>query len=173
RLSEQSEEAAGHIDTGIEKVIQIADQQMKHILDPDRIEAESQRLNGFVSDLSDMANMYDELEQLNQTVFRSTSESVDQITGLTVDAFARVQFQDITRQRLEQIKAAHELIDQHIAAVPKAILDRETFYELDTLNLDELYEGYYMEDQRLIHDKVNGQNVNKPATPELPAIELF
>ncbi|MDQ7014983.1 MAG: methyl-accepting chemotaxis protein, partial [Gammaproteobacteria bacterium] len=47
RLSEQSEEAAGHIDTGIEKVIQIADQQMKHILDPDRIEAESQRLNGF------------------------------------------------------------------------------------------------------------------------------
>jgi len=172
RLSEQSEEVAGHIDLGIEKVIQIADQQMKNMLDEARIKRESQRLNCFVTDLNSMATMHDNLEQLNQTLFDKTSQSVEEITRLTVEAFSRVQFQDITRQRLEQIKTAHEMIDRHIMALPAAILETSEFYAMDRLELDALYEGYYMEDQRQIHQQATGMACPTPQ-PELPKIELF
>jgi len=173
RLSEQSEEAANHIGEGIEKAIGLAHQQMKHLLDEDRMAAENRRLTAFVTDLSQMAGMYEELEGLNQTLFDQTSSNVEKITHLTVETFARIQFQDITRQRLEQIKEAHCLIDRHIVAVSAAIVDRDAFYALECLDLDSLYEGYYMEDQRLIHEQVTGKSPTQAPVDALPAIELF
>jgi len=110
---------------------------------------------------------------LNQTLFDQTSSNVEKITHLTVETFARIQFQDITRQRLEQIKEAHSLIDQHIMAVSAAIVDRDAFYALECLDLDSLYEGYYMEDQRLIHERVTGKSPTQAPVDALPAIELF
>jgi len=172
RLSEQSEEAANHIGEGIEKAIGSAHQQMDYLLDEERMANENRRLTAFVTDLSQMAGMYAELENLNQTLFDQTSSNVEKITSLTVETFARIQFQDITRQRLEQIKTAHEMIDRHIMALPAAILEKSAFYALDGLELDALYEGYYMEDQRQIHQQATGMACPTPQ-PELPKIELF
>jgi len=173
-LSSQSEEAANLIEQGIEKAVEMVRLQMEHIFNEDQEEQENARLNQFASELSNMTNTYSELETLNQSILDKMSRNSEQIQQLIIETFAQLQFQDITRQRLEQIKNAHEIIDQHIEDVHAAIADIDAFYALESLNIDALHENYHMEEQRLIHQKITGDTTRPVAkSSTLPSIELF
>ncbi|MBF7073194.1 hypothetical protein ISG33_07270 [Glaciecola sp. MH2013] len=176
-LSGQSENAANLIDQGIDKAINMVQEQMEHILDQANSEMENEKLANFAKELESLSETYHNLEDLNERMLeRMTLANVATKTTV-VESFASVQFQDITRQRMEQIKDAHALIAtqlQSIDEVATSPSDNNYPLELDTKSL---HENYVMQDQRDAHNRADNNAASSKASQNEddapPAIQLF
>lgn len=168
KLSAQSQDAAERIDSGIDHAVNEVENQMRHILDQDKIIAENQELNRFAQELASMADMYQEVENLNQRVMTNMEQGVATVRDKVIETFGEVQFQDITRQRIEAVQASHQMINQHLAALGSCGGASEIL-GIAPISVDALYSNYVMEDQRDLHTE------NKPekSTDAPPVIELF
>jgi len=173
-LSAQSKDVANQIEQGIKKAVETVQHQMGEIMNQEKAEAENRNLRNFSTQLRSMIDTYIELEELNQAILDKMSMNNEQTRQLVIETFSQIQFQDITRQRLEQIRIAHQIIDQHITEIQATIGNKEAFDALQHLDTDYLHENYHMEEQRLIHQKATGDTA-KAASISAPAplIELF
>jgi methyl-accepting chemotaxis protein len=181
-LSSQSENAANHIDMGIEKAIKMVEEQMAHMLDHQKIEQENVRLQQYASELTKLSQVYSELEELNTHTLNRIELGADEARNLVVDTFANIQFQDITRQRLEQFKHAHAQCDQHQQTLQDSLANLNVLRNVEPFDLEKLKDAYYMSEQRTIHQA--STQTSQAASPPLannkpsnagaePAIELF
>ena len=84
--------------------------------------------------------------------------------------YSRIQFQDIIRQRLEQITKAHDTLNEHLAFCSHVITNPEAIKEYEPLNVDSIRHHYVMEDQRASHDEITQTSHQKD---EGAKIELF
>ena len=170
-LSGQSENAANQIDMGIDKAINMVEAQMAHMLDQNKIESENVRLQKYADELTKLSETYADLENLNTTILTEMENSSAVAKDKVLETFSAVQFQDITRQRLEQIQHAFEHLEKYQQGLENALPD---FYELkrvESFDTNTLQENYVMEEQRQIHSQVeNGEIQN---TKKSPDIELF
>jgi len=174
-LSAQSKEAANRIDRGIEKAVDVVREQTTSMMNEMQQENEAnEKLSGYINDLSAIADTYSDRDNVNSILVDKISQNTEQARQLIIETFGQLQFQDIVRQRMEQIKQAHETIDTHINDFQIAVVNKGDFYELKRLDTESLYENYYMEDQRAIHEQANGEaNESAPKADTLAAIELF
>ena len=111
-------------------------------------------------------------------VLAQVQSGSQQLSEMFVAALSSVQFQDVTRQQIENVVGALTRLDGH-AVVLADRLDEidQSQVEFESLDqhLNELYGSYVMSSQRESHDSVLGGAkprlvvVNAP----LPAIELF
>lgn len=170
-LSSQSENAANHIDVGIEKAINMVEKQMAHMLDQDKIEKENNKLQQYAKGLTTLSGTYSELEALNTEVLAQMEYGSAQAKNLVVDTFASVQFQDITRQRIEQVQQSHQQINQYITDLQNNIGNIKVLENHAPFDINALNSGYHMEDQRNIHSQVTGQSAQ--SVNKAPDIELF
>lgn len=170
-LSSQSENAANHIDMGIEKAINMVEEQMAHMLDHKKIEQENIRLQRYAVELTKLSETYQELESLNTQTLDHIRHGADTSKALVIETFAHVQFQDIARQRLEQFKHANAKINNYLNQVEDALQNPEVMKSIPAFDMDSLQEAYYMQDQRNIHSSSTGEK--QKANAGEPAIELF
>ncbi|MCP3429447.1 methyl-accepting chemotaxis protein [Opacimonas viscosa] len=170
-LSGQSENAANQIDMGIDKAINMVEAQMAHMLDQNKIESENVRLQKYANELTKLSETYTDLENLNSTILNEMENSSAIAKDKVLETFSAVQFQDITRQRLEQIQQAFEHLEKYQQGVENALPDYHELQRIKPFDANTLKENYVMEEQRQIHSKVaNGGTGNKKNTPD---IELF
>lgn len=170
-LSGQSENAANHIDVGIEKAINMVEEQMAHMLDQNKIEKENHKLQQYAKELTTLSQTYAELEALNTNVLDKMENGAAQTKSLVIDTFASVQFQDITRQRIEQVQQSHQQLNQYLSELQTNIGNYTTLRTQAPFDIDALNSGYFMQDQRDIHDKALGKTSG--AAAKEPDIELF
>lgn len=117
-----------------------------------------------------LASSYLELHREHGELFAQIDRSAEVVKGLVAEALASVQFQDITRQRIELVVKVIGEVDQRIARLLGHML-RPGAAALDDCRLDpdQMKGQYVMHEQRADHASI----VGAPDQAQPPAIELF
>jgi methyl-accepting chemotaxis protein len=93
-----------------------------------------------------------------------------------MNALASVQFQDVTRQQIEQVIDALNRLDSHSAMLAQRLDEFENpDYEVRPLSehLDQIYSKYVMDSQRETHHAATGQAGQPVSSGSGPKVELF
>ena len=109
--------------------------------------------------------------------------SAEALASMFVDTLASVQFQDVTRQQIEQVVGAMKRMEGQMLVLANLLEDPEQPDQENALSslaehLDELFTNYVMDQQRDSHQQaLTGQADSQSAAPEATAapskVELF
>ena len=77
------------------------------------------------------------------------------LSAMFMDVLSNIQFQDVTRQQIEQVQNALNRLDMHVAQMVEMMQSRD-FSNAASIkeHIDQIYEGYVMDKQRSIHTSV-------------------
>ena len=175
-LSSQSSEAAEKIETGIKSALDAAHLQGEKMLNSTRANDTCELLTGFSESLENITAHYRVLEELNPKMLACFSQSATEVAFKVSGAIAKIQFQDIIRQRTEHVKLEQDAIVSLFGQFSSYINNREHFDDSFNLSTKEMFEKYVMEDQRKIHFDINEsspEEKNEFEEAREPKIELF
>ena len=175
KLSGESEKAVQQINQGIDRVASSIQGQFAEKLAHSNIEAERAALQVFADQLAQLADSYTEVTMHEQVVINSVHASSEKLTTMFMDALASIQFQDVTRQQVEQVVDALNRLDEHSGLLAKRLIGsddpNQKFVPLNA-HLDEIYSSYVMSSQRDSHHSALKSGKSEPSAKS-PKVELF
>ena len=157
KLSYETEDAVQKIDEGIATVNSIIESRLKDKLAQSGIEEERKTLEAFAEKLESLGQSYEQFAHRENAILEHIGSSSNKLAEMFMDAMAKVQFQDITRQQIEQVIAGIEHIDAHTLGIASALERAESHEEASPFikplkaQFDALYANYVMDSQRDIH----------------------
>lgn len=175
RLAEESKNAAEVIGQGVRQVSTALEQQLvQRLAEHEQTSAQETRsLEQLAGQLAELGNQHAASMQEFSAVLRHLSSSSGKLSEMIMEQLARMQFQDVVRQKIEHVIATMGRVSQHIRAVMEVVetprLDAPSLTKLTT---EDLQKGYVTTEQRQIHAKVSGQTLTL-TNREQKAIELF
>jgi methyl-accepting chemotaxis protein len=175
KLSGATDQAVTQINAGIQKVAKSIEEHFKDKMVGDHIDGERAALQSFSAQLDDLGKSYQEVTDHESSVMAQIHDSSSALAEMFMNALASVQFQDVTRQQIEQVLDALNRLDSHA----NLLADRlhqfdDPHFEFKPLSehLDQIYSSYVMSSQRDSHQASMGGT--KTSTDEgRPKIELF
>jgi methyl-accepting chemotaxis protein len=176
KLSADSEKAVNQINQGIQTVAQTIETQFQEKLSSDHIEAERKALESFGIQLDDLGKSYQEVMAHETQVLLKVQETSNQLADMFMNAMASVQFQDVTRQQIEQVIDALNRLDEHSNLLSDRLERREDpDVRLQPLSahLDQMYSSYVMNSQRNSHNSALKQGPANNEAAGGPKVELF
>ncbi|MBI5900979.1 MAG: chemotaxis protein [Rhodocyclales bacterium] len=174
KLSRATDEAVGQISSGIQAVANSIEGQFEEKLSKDNAASEREALESFAVQLDDLGRSYKEVTEHGAGVMSTITESSRQLADMFMSALASVQFQDVTRQQIEQVVDALDRLDSHSTMLAERLAQLEDpAFELQPLaaHLDQIYGNYVMDSQRNTHNSVTRGEAT--AEPGGPKVELF
>ncbi|KAB2911690.1 MAG: methyl-accepting chemotaxis protein [Dechloromonas sp.] len=175
KLSSETETAVVKISQGISAVAEHIETQFQDKLSNVNLAKERQLLEFFSTQLSELGRGYEELMRHQSTVLSQILEGSRQLASMFMEAQASVQFQDVTRQQIEQVMQALSQLDEHaglLAERLRAYEDPAFVYQPIAKHLEALYSRYVMESQRTTHQSSLKREA-LTAEPASARIELF
>ena len=175
KLSAETDKAVGQISRGIAAVADSIEAQFQDKLSHDSATSERTSLESFAAQLDELGNSCKELTAREARVMATIVESSQKLGEMFMSALASVQFQDVTRQQIEQVVDALQRLDAHALLLAGRLEQLEDpHFTLQPLSehLDQIYSGYVMESQRDSHRNVTKQPASG-ASQAGPKIELF
>ena len=180
KLSGETENAVSKISEGIASVSKTIQTQFGAQLETDQVESERKTLVDFSEQLEGLAGDYSTLIENNEKMLANIKESSSELASMFMEALASVQFQDITRQQIEQVLKAMDCLDKQAELLAARLRDSEApnpQYTPLKQHLEALYSGYVMESQRTQHQRamtgVPSSAASTSASAGSPKIELF
>jgi methyl-accepting chemotaxis protein len=177
KLSGETDKAVGQISKGIQTVANSIEGQFKETLSHDSASSERHALESFAAQLDDLGKSYKEVTEHEAAVMSTITDSSQQLAGMFMSALASVQFQDVTRQQIEQVIDALNRLDKHsMLLAGRLAAMEEPGFRLQPLSehLEQMYGNYVMDSQRDVHNTANrGENKPAAASKAGPKIELF
>lgn len=124
----------------------------------------------FVNDNSSLAVSLNKMHTYLIQIVNKSFEAMNQIHQDIINALANMQYQDISRQQIEQVKEALENLSTYLATLKNSL--EKNSYELTSLQdfISAMRQKYTMHRQHVTHDSIIGE-ITKAETR--PAIELF
>jgi len=175
KLSAETDKAVGQINQGIQAVASSIEAQFQDKLKTGNIQAEREALQGFSGQLNALGQNYQEMTQHDTEVMARVRESSQQLSAMFMDALASVQFQDVTRQQIEQVINALDRLDGHAALLADRLEqfeDPQFVLRPLAAHLDEIYSSYVMSSQRDSHHGALHESA-APSDKGGPKVELF
>jgi methyl-accepting chemotaxis protein len=178
KLSGETEQVVGQISKGIKGVADSIEGQFADKLSHDNAATERTALESFAAQLSALGKNYKEVTDHEAEVMATITESSEQLAGMFMSALASVQFQDVTRQQIEQVIDALNRLDGHATMLGDRLHQLEDpHFELLPLaaHLEQMYGNYVMDSQRHVHNSVQHSATGSVARASKagPKIELF
>jgi len=177
KLSGATDQAVTRIDQGIRAVALSIESHFKDKMSIAHIEAERTELQTFAAQLDDLGKSYQEVTDHEAQVMVQIGNSSQQLAEMFMNALASVQFQDVTRQQIEQVIDALNRLDSHASLLAERLNQFENpNFELQPLSqhLAQMYGNYVMSSQRDSHHAAMG---NAPVKADSDTggskIELF
>lgn len=174
KLSAGADKAVTQINQGIMAMANSIETQFQDKLASQNIEAEREALESFAQQLEDLGKSYREVTQHETAVLVTVKDSSAKLADMFMNALASVQFQDVTRQQIEQVIDALNRFDDHA----RLLVDRleqfgDPHFKMRPLSehLDQLYSNYVMSSQRSTHNQA--LHSAGEAEPQGPKVELF
>jgi len=131
-------------------------------------------LKGIVQNMADLERRFNtasgEMRQVIESVQTSNNDLVTQLA----EALGQIQFQDVVRQRVEQVGKALQDLTDHTRLITGKLADEGWDGTLNPTLKERLalhVGSYVMKSQRSIHAAVLG--AHSPDSADCPAIELF
>ena len=177
KLSAATDQAVTQINQGIQDVARSIESQFQDKLSSDNVEAERATLNVFSLQLGELGQSYKEAIDHGTGVVVTVRDNSRKLADMFMNALASVQFQDVTRQQIEQVIAALGRLDQHaqlLATRLENVEDGDATVPALAEHLDQIYSGYVMDSQRDSHEQAMGGGAPSAARPGGgPKVELF
>ncbi|MBS1198601.1 MAG: methyl-accepting chemotaxis protein [Proteobacteria bacterium] len=172
RLSTESEKAVAKINHGIEEVAEWIEADFAEKLSESNIDVERQSLRRFGTQLNQLGESYKEVTEHETNLLITVTETSHRLSGLFMNALASIQFQDVTRQQLEQVARALGILDHHAHQLAERLNSHSAEGSIKPLSeqLDQVFNTYVMESQRSVHAQAMGIGAQKISSPK---IELF
>lgn len=175
KLSGETDHAVSKIQEGISKVTQTIDAQFRKKLEESNIEQQKEVLENFSRHLDSMGSNYHKLMQRDEETLANIGNTSKTLSSMFMDVLASIQFQDVTRQQIEQVQGALSRLDTHIAQMVEMMRSKDLSNAASIKeHIDQIYEGYVMEKQRDIHTSAMGGHTQLAGASASPQkIELF
>ena len=178
KLSGETEAAVVKISRGIQSVASSIETQFQDKLSNINVDKEKSMLEFFSKQLHELGENYESLMRHESGVLTEVQASSRKLAEMFMDAQASVQFQDVSRQQLEQVIQALYRLDGHAGMLADRLraFEQEDFsYQPIAEHLDALYSRYVMEGQRSVHDASLQRDQAAPASSggSQPRVELF
>ncbi|HEY6895913.1 MAG TPA: methyl-accepting chemotaxis protein [Rhodocyclaceae bacterium] len=174
KLSGESEKAVQQINQGIDQVASSIETQFRDKLAHSNIDAERATLENFAQQLTHLGESYKEVTEHEAQVLAHFMTSSQQLGTMFMEALASIQFQDVTRQQVEQVLSAMERLAGHMATLARRLnnVDDPNFQFVPlSEHLDQIYSSYVMSSQRSSHNSALHQSAAAEKTG--PKVELF
>jgi methyl-accepting chemotaxis protein len=154
KLSGETEIAVVKISLGIKSVVGNIQVQFQDKLSAVNLDREKQMLEFFSAQLNELGQSYEALMRHEAGVLAEVQSSSTQLTAMFMEAQASVQFQDVSRQQIEQVITALTQLDEHAGLLAERLSAYEEAgfsYKPIAQHLEALYGTYVMEGQRGVH----------------------
>ncbi len=115
KLSAQADKAVGQINQGIQQVATSIETQFQDKLSNTNVEGERDALLHFGAQLNILGETYRQMAAHDAEMLVRMRDSSQRLSAMFMDALASVQFQDVTRQQIEQVINALDRLDGHAA----------------------------------------------------------
>jgi methyl-accepting chemotaxis protein len=177
KLATATDVAVTQLNDGIQAVAQSIEFHFKDKMTHDHVGAEQQALLGVALQVNVLGKSCQEVTDHESQVLVQIGTCSQQLSAMFIDALSSVQFQDVTRQQIEQVIGALTQLDGHVATLAdrlEGIEDPHVEFKSLTQHLEQLYSSYVMSSQRESHTSaVGGAAATLAVSAPLPAIELF
>ncbi len=176
KLSEQTEQAATKISHGIVSATTTIGEELSKALAAADSGNETRQLDDVSSRLAEMGERFEQTIAYMQTLTGSLDAAIGHIVGEVMEALGGLQFQDVTRQKLEHVIDALDRFDSHMNVLAERVekcvvlpLEIEPFIT----HLESLFDSYAMDSQREAHLEAMGGAAGSAAGTSEKKIELF
>jgi len=175
KLSAETDHAVSKIQEGIGEVAKTIEEQLHDKIKNSTIDQQKIVLENFTQHLSNMGANYHNLMKRDEETLSHLTNSSNTLSNMFMDVMAGIQFQDITRQQIEQIQNALNRLNSHVVQMVEMLRSKDLSNAASLRDhIDQMYNNYVMKGQRDVHEsvmEVNSQsNGDSPATQK---IELF
>ncbi len=173
KLALDSKRAAEQIATGIGHMVETIQHELADNLDEAHRREEEDELALIATRLGTLRDAYDGLKSVSATVLVEMKGCNGDLARRIMEAMGSIQFQDIVRQRVEQVTDTLRKMNLTAESVVSHLDDPEALGRLTaTLRAEDLQSGYRMESQRAAHRRGTGETAGAGLRSG-PAIELF
>ena len=171
RLAQASETATREIDRAVSEISTHVNTSLSEVLAS--AQANEQQFGAIAAGYHDTITSFTGALAALTTMSAASHQEIGNIHGRVIDALSHLQFQDVSRQQLESVKAMIEKIVGHLGQLADdgaaAAQDAVCPSHLGAL-LEAHRDQYVMQQQRAAHDAALGRSAQ---AEERPAIELF
>lgn len=175
KLSAETDQAVSKIQVGISDVAKTIEDQFRNKLEHSNIQQQKEVLEGFTKHLDNMGSNYHRLMKHDEEMLTHISTTSQTLSSMFMEVLASIQFQDVTRQQIEQVQGALNRLDAHVEQLVEMLRNKD-FSGAPSIkeHIDQIYKGYVMDKQRDVHVAVLGGSAPASGTASAPAkIELF
>lgn len=174
-LTRQCEEASLQVEMGIQEVNETVNTRLVTVTDAQRNAREEQWLGSMTNASTKTASEFQVAVREFDLLSQNTHTTVKSISSSVLKVLEQAQFQDISRQQIEQVQAGLTLCSKQMNGVV-ALLVNEGVEDWPCLSADDAFKSlqlnYTMQSQRVVHESVlnSGDPENSGGRP---MIELF
>ena len=170
KLSADSDKAAQQIQTGIETVLSTVELHMRSMTEGEK-SCDISNLDSFSAQLGSVVKTHLRYDEFSERMLNTLTGRVEDISESVSSTLGTIQFQDITRQRLEQVQNMSAQSSEYYTSVLSNMNDGNTLGTLEPFTVNSFLSGYSMEEQRIIHNQAAGDEVTE--SNNQPSIQLF
>ena len=159
KLSGSTELAVAKIQDGISNVIELIEAQFGSKLEDGCIIKQQQLLEKFSAHLDNMRESYLQLKIRDEEMIAHLEKTSQTLSSMFIDVMSSIQFQDITRQQVEQVQKSLNKLDSRVSDMV-GMMRNTHFTDAPSIKaqFDNIYSEYVMASQREIHQAVAGTN---------------
>jgi len=161
-LAGQSAKVAQGVNAGLFRLRELMRARLSEALDTRQDHA---LLDGAQGQAAGAVLAFERIAAGSTEALSATGAHGQRISGHITRALGALQFQDIVRQRLQQVGESIERIGLHAGWLAEALHERRSVESVEAMLLRRMEESYVMHDQRQVHGATT--------RPAGPAIELF
>lgn len=173
RLSATADRTATQIGKGIKEMANLINSQFATKLSSDHSSEETERLSLLRGQLVSLEESVRHVQGSVVATVQSLRDKSDAINSMVVQTMGTIQFQDITRQKIEHVNMIMDELSANLGRIAGEFgeqgFDPARIRE-EILRFESIFDSYVMDDQRRIHGNAVGSGA---AASSLPAIELF
>jgi methyl-accepting chemotaxis protein len=172
-LSNRSTELAARIESDVHATLKAIQDRFHELLS--RSESAQRQVQAELAD--EFATLTEHLAQLMETqdsTIQNVQRRGEEVAALVIGLLASLQFQDVTRQQVEQVVGVLRAIDQHNNDLGRFLISDNGPESVPDIRpfLEEMYGTYVMDSQRTMHAASTSAG-EQGAMAAGPLIELF
>lgn len=170
-LSKQIAESTIEIDKQFSYIIGYVEEKISAIVAESRTDVEKGQMKEITEGLLKMGTNFERIDSFLMDITSHSQKTMEEIYRNIISALGKIQFQDVTKQQIEQVIGSLQDFENYCAGVKKGIQNIHTF-KLDSLQglIDKTRDAYVTGQQRITHDIISE---GKETHEEIPSIELF
>lgn len=141
----------------------------------ERLQAIDGATNELISALSASLKEPGDMRERDEKMRAHLDDASATLSSMFMEVLAGIQFQDVTRQQIEQVQNALNRLDAHVAQMVVMMRSKD-FSEAASIkeHIDQIYDSYVMAKQRDVHASAIGDHIESGAdSASAPKIELF